>query len=182
MKRILAFAALALLVACSSTPDSEQAPAPVDDSKPGASGPSTAPVTQQPIGTTQICGDPNKDPRLTDPKSVLSRRSVYFDYDSDAIKAEFVPLVEAHGAFLRQNPGAKMLIQGNADERGSREYNLALGQRRADALKKRLVLLGAKDTQVESVSLGEEKPVCTDSSEECYAKQRRDDMLYGGQF
>jgi peptidoglycan-associated lipoprotein len=75
-----------------------------------------------------------------------------------------------------------MLIQGNADERGSREYNLALGQRRADALKKRLVLLGAKDTQVESVSLGEEKPVCTDSSEECYAKQRRDDMLYGGQF
>jgi peptidoglycan-associated lipoprotein len=182
MKRILAFAALALLVACSSTPDSEQAPAPVDDSKPGASGPSTAPVTQQPIGTTQIGGDPNKDPRLTDPKSVLSRRSVYFDYDSDAIKAEFVPLVEAHGAFLRQNPGAKMLIQGNADERGSREYNLALGQRRADALKKRLVLLGAKDTQVESVSLGEEKPVCTDSSEECYAKQRRDDMLYGGQF
>jgi peptidoglycan-associated lipoprotein len=182
MKRILAFAALALLVACSSTPDSEQAPAPVDDSKPGASGPSTAPVTQQPIGTTQIGGDPNKDPRLTDPKSVLSRRSVYFDYDSDAIKAEFVPLVEAHGAFLRQNPGAKMLIQGNADERGSREYNLALGQRRADALKKRLVLLGAKDTQVESVSLGEEKPVCTDSNEECYAKQRRDDMLYGGQF
>ena len=182
MKRILAFAALALLVACSSTPDSEQTPAPVEDSKPGASGPSTAPVTQQPIGTTQIGGDPNKDPRLTDPKSVLSRRSVYFDYDSDAIKAEFVPLVEAHGAFLRQNPGAKMLIQGNADERGSREYNLALGQRRADALKKRLVLLGAKDTQVESVSLGEEKPVCTDSSEECYAKQRRDDMLYGGQF
>jgi peptidoglycan-associated lipoprotein len=182
MKRIFAFAALALLVACSSTPDSEQAPAPVDDSKPGASGPSTAPVTQQPIGTTQIGGDPNKDPRLTDPKSVLSKRSVYFDYDSDAIKAEFVPLVEAHGAFLRQNPGAKMLIQGNADERGSREYNLALGQRRADALKKRLVLLGAKDTQVESVSLGEEKPVCTDSSEECYAKQRRDDMLYGGQF
>jgi peptidoglycan-associated lipoprotein len=184
MKRILLVAALAAFVAaCSSTPDSEQAPAPVEDSKPGAStGPSTAPVTQQPIGTTQIGGDPNKDPRLTDPKSILSKRSVYFDYDSDAIKAEFVPLVEAHGAFLRQNPGAKMLIQGNADERGSREYNLALGQRRADALKKRLVLLGAKDTQVESVSLGEEKPVCTDPNEECYAKQRRDDMLYGGQF
>jgi peptidoglycan-associated lipoprotein len=75
-----------------------------------------------------------------------------------------------------------MLIQGNADERGSREYNLALGQRRADALKKRLVLLGAQEAQVESVSLGEEKPVCTDQSEECWAKQRRDDMLYGGQF
>ena len=183
MKRILAAAALAAFVAgCSSTPDSEQAPAPVEDGKPGVSGPSTGPVTGQPIPTTPIGGDPNKDPSLTDPKSILSRRSVYFDFDSDAIKAEFVPLVEAHGAFLRQNPRAKMLIQGNADERGSREYNLGLGQRRADALKKRLVLLGAQEGQIESVSLGEEKLVCSDTTEECYAKCRRDDMLYGGQF
>jgi peptidoglycan-associated lipoprotein len=183
MKRILAIAALAAFVAgCSSTPDVEQAPAPVEDAKTGAGGPSTGPVTRQPIETTPIGGDPNKDPRLTDPKSILAKRSVYFDFDSDAIKAEFVPVVEAHGAFLRQNPRAKMLIQGNADERGSREYNLGLGQRRADALKKRLVLLGAQESQIESVSLGEEKPVCTDRSEECYAKCRRDDMLYGGQF
>ena len=183
MKRILAIAALAAFVAgCSSTPDAEQTPAPVEEGKPGASGPSTAPVTRQPIETTPIGGDPNKDPRLTDPKSILSKRSVYFDFDSDAIKAEFVPLVEAHGAFLRQNARAKMLIQGNADERGSREYNLGLGQRRADALKKRLVLLGAQESQIESVSLGEEKPVCTDQTEECFAKCRRDDMLYGGQF
>ncbi|MFO1362857.1 MAG: peptidoglycan-associated lipoprotein Pal [Burkholderiales bacterium] len=183
MKRILAIIAVAgFLAACSSTPDSEQAPAPVDEGKSGAPTGTTAPVTRQPIETTPIGGDPNKDPRLTDPKNILSKRSIYFDFDSDAIKAEFVPIVEAHGAFLRQYPGAKMLIQGNADDRGSREYNLALGQRRADALKKRLVLLGAKDSQVESVSLGEEKPVCTDQSEECWAKQRRDDMLYGGQF
>ena len=183
MKRILAIAALAAFVAgCSTTPD-EQAPAPVEDAtKSGASGPSTAPITRQPIETTPIGGDPNKDPRLTDPKNVLSKRSVYFDFDSDAIKAEFVPVVEAHGAFLRQNPRAKMLIQGNADERGSREYNIGLGQRRADALKKRLVLLGAQESQIESVSLGEEKPVCTDQTEECFAKCRRDDMLYGGQF
>jgi peptidoglycan-associated lipoprotein len=182
MKRILAIAALAAFVAgCSSTPD-EQTPAPVEDAKSGAGGPSTGPVTSQPIPVTPIGGDPNKDPRLTDPQSVLSKRSVYFDFDSDAIKAEFVPLVEAHGAFLRQNQRAKMLIQGNADERGSREYNLGLGQRRADALKKRLVLLGAQEGQIESVSLGEEKLVCTDKSEECYAKCRRDDMLYGGQF
>jgi peptidoglycan-associated lipoprotein len=180
MKRILAFAALALLVACSSTPDSEQAPAPVDDSKPGASGPSTAPVTQQPIGTTQIGGDPNKDPRLTDPKSVLSRRSVYFDYDSDAIKAEFVPLVEAHGAFLRQNPGAKMLIQGNADERGSREYNLALGQRRADSIKRAMTLLGVPPRQIETVSFGAEKPKAVGSNEEAWAENRRSDIVYVG--
>jgi peptidoglycan-associated lipoprotein len=184
MKRILVIVAVtAFLAACSSTPDSEQAPAPVDEGKPGAAGgPSAVPVTRQPIETTPIGGDPNKDPRLTDPNNILSKRSIYFDFDSDAIKAEFVPIVEAHGAFLRQNPRAKMLIQGNADERGSREYNLALGQRRADALKKRLVLLGAQEGQIESVSLGEEKPVCTDQSEECWAKQRRDDMLYGGQF
>jgi peptidoglycan-associated lipoprotein len=182
MKRILVIVAVtAFLAACSSTPDSEQAPAPVEEGKTGAPG-GTAPVTRQPIETTPIGGDPNKDPRLNDPKNILSKRSIYFDFDSDAIKPEFVPIVEAHGAFLRQYPGAKMLIQGNADERGSREYNLALGQRRADALKKRLVLLGAKDSQIESVSLGEEKPVCTDQSEECWAKQRRDDMLYGGQF
>ena len=181
MKRILAIAALAAFMAgCSSTPESEQAPAPVEDGKAG--GPSTAPVTGQPIPITPIGGDPNKDPRLTDPKSILSKRSVYFDFDSDAIKAEFVPLVEAHGAFLHQNPRAKMLIQGNADERGSREYNLGLGQRRADALKKRLVLLGAQESQIESVSLGEEKLVCSDATEECYAKCRRDDMLYAGQF
>jgi len=184
MRRILAIAALAAFVAgCSSTPDAEQAPAPVDDAKTGAPPKATTdPVTRQPIETTPIGGDPNKDPRLIDPKNVLSKRSVYFDFDSDAIKPEFVPVVEAHGAFLRQNARAKMLIQGNADERGSREYNLGLGQRRADALKKRLVLLGAQESQIESVSLGEEKPVCTDQTEECFAKCRRDDMLYGGQF
>jgi peptidoglycan-associated lipoprotein len=126
--------------------------------------------------------DPSKDPRLKDPNNVLSKRSVYFDFDSDAIKAEYVPVVEAHAAFLRQYRNAKMLIQGNADERGSREYNLGLGQRRADALKKRLALLGAQESQIESVSLGEEKPVCTDSTEECWAKNRRGDMLYSGEF
>ena len=80
------------------------------------SGPTGTPIT-----------DPSKDPRLKDPANILSKRSIYFDFDSDAIKAEFVPLVEAHAAFLRQYKTAKMLIQGNADDRGSREYNLGLG-------------------------------------------------------
>ena len=182
MKRILAIAALAAFVAgCSSTPD-EQAPAPVEDAKSGAGGPSTGPVTSQPIPVTPIGGDPNKDPRLTDPKSVLSKRSVYFDFDSDAIKAEFVPLVEAHGAFLRQNPRAKMLIQGNADERGSREYNVGLGQRRSESVKKMMTLLGVREAQVEAVSLGEEKPVCAEHGEDCWAKNRRDDVLHSGEY
>jgi peptidoglycan-associated lipoprotein len=95
---------------------------------------------------------------LTDPKSILSKRSVYFDYDSYEVKSEYKDLVTAHAKFLVENRQFKMLIQGNTDERGSREYNLALGQKRADAIRKMLMLLGAREEQLESVSLGEEKP------------------------
>ena len=173
-----AFAA-ALLAGCQSTPDAEK-PADVEERKP-APGPTTKPIPPTTIPSTPIT-DPSKDPRLKDPASILSKRSIYFDFDSDAIKPEFVPLVEAHAGFLRQYKTAKMLIQGNADDRGSREYNLGLGQRRADAVKKRLVLLGATESQIESVSLGEEKPVCTQQTEECWARNRRADILYGGEF
>ena len=109
-------------------------------------------------------------------------RIVYFDFDSFVVKDEFRPLVEAHAKYLRENPGAKMLIQGNADERGSREYNVGLGQRRSDSVKRALTLLGAKENQIESVSLGEEKPVCTEHAEDCWAKNRRADMLYSGEY
>ena len=112
----------------------------------------------------------------------MFNRSVFFDYDQYAIKDEFKPLVDAHAKLLVKNPGIKMLIQGNADERGSREYNLALGQKRADAVKKALMLLGGQEAQIESVSLGEEKPRCTDQTESCWAQNRRGDMLYSGEF
>lgn len=177
MKKVVLSIAMAVLVAACGSQEVKK-DVPVADRTTPPSQP-TQPTTGQTTPTTQPAITANP---LTDPQNILSKRSVYFDFDSDAIKAEFVPLVEAHGAFLRQNPRAKMLVQGNADDRGSREYNLGLGQRRADALKKRLVLLGAQESQIESVSLGEEKPVCTDQTEECWAKNRRDDMLYGGQF
>ncbi len=186
MTRILhAVAAAALaatfLAACQSTPD-EQAPAEVEERKPTPPAPTTTkPIPPTVIPATPIT-DPSKDPRLKDPANVLSKRSVFFDFDSDAIRAEFVPLIEAHAGFLRQYKNAKMLIQGNTDDRGSREYNLGLGQRRADAVKRRLVLLGATEAQIESVSLGEEKPVCTQQTEECWARNRRADILYGGEF
>jgi peptidoglycan-associated lipoprotein len=172
--------AVALLGGCESTPDAEK-PADVEERKPAPPGPTTKPIPPTTIPSTPIT-DPSKDPRLKDPANVLSKRSIYFDFDSDAIKPEFVPLVEAHAGFLRQYKTAKMLIQGNADDRGSREYNLALGQRRADAVKRRLVVLGATESQIESVSLGEEKPVCTQQTEECWARNRRADILYGGEF
>ncbi len=98
------------------------------------------------------------------------------------VKVEFKPLLEQHGKFLVANPQLKMLIQGNADERGSREYNLALGQKRSEAVKKALLLLGGKEAQVEAVSLGEEKPRCADQTEDCWGQNRRGDMLYTGEF
>jgi peptidoglycan-associated lipoprotein len=119
---------------------------------------------------------------LKDPNNILSKRSVFFDYDSDAIKEEFRPILQAHAKYLSSNRAARMLIQGSADDRGSREYNISLGQRRADAVKRMLVLLGAQDVQVEAASLGEEKPRCEDKTEACYAQNRRGDMLYGGEY
>ncbi len=179
MRKILSGLALAaLLAACSST-QLEQPP--VEDRGPPATsptGPTTAPITSGGPSDREL----ERKRRLTDPSSILSKRSVFFDYDSDRIKDEFKPLVEAHAKYLRENPSERMLIQGNADDRGSREYNLALGQRRSDALKKALVLLGANDGQIEAVSLGEEKPRCTEQNEGCWAQNRRDDMLYAGEF
>jgi peptidoglycan-associated lipoprotein len=171
MNKLIIPALLALLIAgCSSTPDTgaEQSGAPVE----GRDGVRT--VTTGGVGSSQLPAV------LTDPKSILSKRSVYFDYDSFEIKSEFKDLV--HAKFLVENRQFKMLIQGNTDERGSREYNIALGQKRADAVKKALMLMGVREEQVESVSLGEEKPSCVDQGESCWAKNRRGDMLYNGEF
>ena len=114
---------------------------------------------------------------LKDPANILSKRTVYFDYDRFDVKEEFRPLIEAHAKYLRENPNAKMLIQGNADERGSREYNVALGQRRAEAVMKQLVVLGAKPEQIEAVSWGEEKPRRSGQDEASWAENRRDDFV-----
>ena len=176
MKKLLIPALLAaLLAACSTTPLPEDgAGAPVESRSGSSSG--VTPVT---AGGLDASGLPRE---LTDPKSILSKRSVYFDYDKFDIKAEYKDLVAAHAKFLSNNRQFKMLIQGNTDERGSREYNLALGQKRADAVKKQLVLLGAREDQVESVSLGEEKPKNTAQNEAAWAENRRGDMLYSGEF
>jgi peptidoglycan-associated lipoprotein len=178
MNRLLPAAALALLLAaCGSQPPApEQNAAGVESRKPTDVGGSE--VKQVTAGSIDAYGPA----ALKDPKSILSKRSVFFDYDQYVIKDEFKTLIDAHAKFLGKNTSFKMLIQGNADERGSREYNLALGQKRAEAVKKALSLLGAREDQMEAVSLGEEKPRCTDHSEECWAQNRRSDMLYTGEF
>ncbi len=170
MKNLLIPALLAALVAgCSSTPVDETAGAPID-SRSGSSG--VTPVT---AGGLDSRGLPKE---LTDPKSVLSRRSIYFDLDKYEVKDEYRDLVAAHAKYLVANRGFKMLVQGNTDERGSREYNLSLGQKRSEAVKRSLVLLGAKEDQVESVSLGEEKPKNAGHDEAAWSENRRADMLY----
>jgi len=182
MKKIFPVALMvAALAACSSGPAKEQDGAAVEDrGKPGAvvDRPPVKPAegTTKPLTDKPFAGSP-----LKDPKNILSQRSVFFDYDSDVIKDEFKPLVTAHARYLQQNGGTKMRVEGNADDRGSREYNLALGQRRANAVKQMLQLLGARADQVEAVSFGEEKPRCTQQAESCWSQNRRGDIAYQGE-
>jgi peptidoglycan-associated lipoprotein len=105
-------------------------------------------------------------------------RLVYFDYDSYAIKPEFQSLIEAHARFLKANAGRKVALEGHTDERGGREYNLALGQRRSEAVRRALALLGVGENQMEAVSFGKEKPAVAASNEEAWAKNRRVEIVY----
>ena len=169
MKKLLIPALLAaFIVGCSSTPVDETSGAPVE-SRSGSG------VTSVTAGGLDSRGLPRE---LTDPKSQLSQRSIYFDLDKYDVKAEYQDLVAAHAKYLVANRGFKVLIQGNTDERGSREYNLSLGQKRSDAVKRSLTLLGATESQVESVSLGEEKPKNPGHDEAAWAENRRADILY----
>ena len=105
-------------------------------------------------------------------------RIVYFDYDSYVIKPEFQSLIEAHARFLKANSGRRVAIEGHTDERGGREYNLALGQRRSEAVRRALGLLGVPDNQVEAVSFGKEKPAAPGSDEAAWAQNRRAEIVY----
>ncbi|HVL76529.1 MAG TPA: peptidoglycan-associated lipoprotein Pal, partial [Noviherbaspirillum sp.] len=115
---------------------------------------------------------------LNDPKGILARRSVYFDYDSFIVKDEFKPVLAAHAQYLTANRGRRIVIQGHTDERGGREYNLALGQKRAEAVLRALALLGVQESQMEAVSFGKEKPRALGSDEASWAENRRGDLVY----
>ena len=180
---ILSALFVAALAACGTSPTKDQDGASVEDrGKPMPADPSAGKprpdtgATAKPFSDKPLSANP-----LKDPANILSKRSIFFDYDSNVIKDEFKPIVTAHGQYLRQNPAAKMKIEGNADERGSREYNLALGQRRADAVKQALQILGARSEQVETVSFGEEKPRCSQAEESCWYQNRRGDIVYQGE-
>jgi len=192
MNRTLKLVAVSLCAAmvwgCGSQPTADNSGKPAVEDRnptpviPPPERPRTGSADQSGVTTRPLDSSGQVGNELKDPNNILSKRSIFYEYDSDAVRDEFKPLILAHGRYLSSHRGAKVLIQGNTDERGSREYNIALGQRRAEAVKRMLVLQGAQESQVEAVSLGKEKPRCEQSGEECWSQNRRSDILYGGEY
>ena len=162
---------ICLLAACSSTPETPANPAPQH-----------APDAVPAVATTGTGGLTKEDlAALRDPANPLSKRSLYFDLDSSLIKQEDHQIIETQGRFLSGKPGVKVTVQGNTDERGSREYNLALGQRRAEAVRQALQTQGVREEQIDTVSFGSEKPKAEGHNEAVWAKNRRVDIAYPGE-
>jgi len=165
---------LALLIvltfaACKSTPE------PVDEP--------TEPVDQTPAPVVDTMAAP--DPRdytdernFDNPESLLSQRVIYFDFDKSTVRPEYRPIVEAHAAYLASSGTARMTMEGHADERGTREYNLGLGERRGNSVSGLMSAQGGRGSQMTVVSYGEERPTCRVSDEECWAMNRRVEIVY----
>lgn len=171
MKKILISLLLAnLLVACAS-----------DKPKDAVSESKTAPATAEQKPATAAAAAAAAEAAVdssSESNNNLAKRSVYYAYDQDTIQSEDKPVVQAHAKYLADNPSRSVRLEGNADERGSNEYNLALGQRRADGVKKMMILGGARESQIETASYGEEKPKATGHDETAWAQNRRTDIKY----
>ena len=177
-KWIIGATLLLLVAACSSTPEKTETPV-----EPAATTPAATTPGATTSGTTQSGVTGTALPTLhKDPNNILAKqRSVYFDYDQFVIKDQYRPMLEAHARYLAANKGLRITIQGNTDERGTREYNIALGQKRADAVKQTLLLMGATEIQIETVSFGKEKPRREGHDETSWAENRRADIVYAGE-
>ncbi len=170
MKKLLISILLAnLLAACASQkPVEPEAAAPE---------PAPAPVAEAPAPEPALAPVVEVDP-LNDPNSLLAKRSTYYPFDVSVVQEADKPIVQAHAKYLSEHPNRKVRLEGNCDERGSNEYNLGLGNRRANGVKQMLLLGGARESQIETVSYGEEKPRCTDHNEACWKQNRRTDIRY----
>jgi peptidoglycan-associated lipoprotein len=178
MKRV-SFAVLAIAAAlygCATT-ESQDSSTSADTPSPSGS-PSASTSTGSPSGS-QVGSRSGTMSGSATPASGMHpdmKRSVYYEFDKYDVKPEYRSLVESHARWLKANPRAKIVIEGNADERGSREYNVALGQRRAESVTKMLVMLGAKAEQIEAISWGEEKPRSAGHEEASWSENRRADF------
>lgn len=175
MKRILmVLAMVAVMAGCSSGVKLDNVP--VEDK--AGSAVSTNPADANAAGKSSVAAVDlsNSDQDKAGPAGVA--RIIYFDFDSFVIKPEFQSVVEAHSRFLKADKNRKVVIEGHTDERGGREYNLALGQKRAEAVRRALTLLGVPDNQVEAVSFGKEKPAAPGHDEASMAQNRRAEFSY----
>ena len=166
--RTLFLAALASAVAVGCSKKVKETP-PTDT--PVDTGATTQPVTETPRAGAYTPADLDTD-------ACLRNRVVYFDLDQDALKPEFQAAMACHAKYLRDRPSARLRLEGNADERGSREYNLGLGERRGNAVSSALQANGGSSSQLSVISYGEERPVCTESNEACWSKNRRVELVY----
>jgi peptidoglycan-associated lipoprotein len=167
-RTIYSLAIVALIAGCSS--GTKLTDTPVTDGRGTAGQQGGGASTVTPVNADQNAGT------MQGPVGVA--RIVYFDYDSYTVKPEFQSLIDGHARFLKANPQRRVSIEGHTDERGGREYNLALGQKRAEAVRRALTLLGVSDGQIEAVSFGKEKPAVPGSGEEVWAQNRRAELRY----
>ena len=181
MKKLLIGVSLALLLTACASKDPVKETRVEDRSTPPTTTTSTTttPSTQGTQG--QQSGVATRTDPLKDPNNPLSKRVVYFDYDKDSVKAEYAALIQAHANYLSQNRGRKIRLEGHADERGSREYNMALGQRRSDAVRKATAVLGVGNERIETISFGEDKPKASGHDEASWAQNRRVEIVYDGE-
>lgn len=172
MKTALRFTALVMLAAILAACAREVVEEPAPPEPP-------APTERAPVETDRVDPRDYSDARnLDNPDSLLSQRVIYFEFDRSNVRSEFRPIVEAHAEYLRANPSARVILEGHTDERGSREYNLGLGERRGNAVDELLQAGGVPSRQIEVVSYGEERPVCRDSNEDCWQRNRRTEIVY----
>jgi peptidoglycan-associated lipoprotein len=162
------------LVACGSNVRLDQPPVENRDGTAaggGAAGGQGSGVDQRGVAGVQV-------PATSGTQPAAMQRVIYFDYDSFEVKAESAALLEANARYLNANRNVRVALEGHTDERGGREYNLALGQKRAEAVRRALSLLGVQDSQMEAVSFGEEKPAMTGFDESAWSKNRRVEITY----
>lgn len=174
----LGLATVVGLAGCSSTPKKET---PASSSGSASSGAATAPSSGVDVGagTAKPAARPAEiDPRNPPPDSILAKKVVYFDFDSAVVREEFTRVLEAHANYLADHPGQKIALEGHCDDRGTREYNLGLGERRAQAVQQFMTLMGAKANQIRTISYGEERPASMGTGEDVWRLNRRVEIVY----
>jgi peptidoglycan-associated lipoprotein len=170
---LIALASAALVAGCASKPRPQ--PPGANQTVPSQEGPQTAADN----GANAQGAQAGAGTEVEGPTSAqLQNRTIYFDFDSSEIKQEYNSLITAHARYLAANPNARVRVEGNTDERGSREYNIGLGERRAQAVRRALMLQGVSEMQITTVSYGEERPAVTGHTEEAWSRNRRANIVY----